>query len=168
MLTAPLLSLSTGCLPVIDNSETLLCPVDYKLSVDKLEDFLVGDLPTSLHPDGHPAWGQVLRFLVLLGAGEVKYTTVVNVELEKGRNLFTIAMRGGQPLAQDSAVSRWNHFVGCQASDGCGEGDDEVDAFPACEGGPVRLVGTLVLLLSGHRLHFVDQKNCVGGGGLVG
>ena len=94
---------------------------------------------------------------------------VVNEVLEKGRNLFTIAMRGGQPLRQDSAVSWWNHFVGCAASKvGCAEGDDEVDALPACEGGPVRLLGTLLLLLVGHRSHFVYQNYCVGGGGLVG
>ena len=146
MLTAPLLSLSTVIDKVMDNSETLLCPVVHIVLVDELQDFLIGDLFTSLHPDGHPAWGQVLCFLVILGAGEVKSTNVVNYELEKGRNLFTIAMKGGQPLGQDSAISRWNHFVGSSANVGCAEGDDEVDALPACEGGPVCLVGTLVPL----------------------
>ena len=169
MLTAPLLSLSTGIPRVIDNSETLLCPVVHIVLVDELEDFLIGDLSAPLHPDGHPAWGQVLCFLVLLGAGEVTVTDMVNEVLEKGRNLFTIAMRGGQPHPQDSAIGRWNHWVGCSASVGCAEGDDKVDALPTCEGGPVILDGVIISIDYRYVLpHFVVQKYCVGGGGFVG
>ena len=72
-------------------------------------------------------------------------------------------MGGGQPLAEDSAISWWNDLVGNIAVAGCAEGHDEVDALPASEGGPVGLVGILLFILFGQWYHFVDEENRVGG-----